>query len=334
MEGINTEFGAEYAVTKTHFGVPNMADIYFHHYLNSPFAEKVRRILAYKNLVWHSVLQPPIMPKPELVALTGGYRRIPVLQIGADVFCDTLLICDVLESIAPNPSIYPKDIDGVARTIASWMDGNLFSVAMAFNFGPKGAAAFFSKMPPAFATAFVEDRKAMRSGGARMNPTDATGAYKIALTRINEMVVTTSGGFLCGAVPSIADFAAYHPLWFTKNIPEIAGLLDEYPNISPWMAKVAALGQDNQQKSGLQASLNAAIAGSKAFYPEEAFVDEHCVALGSEVSIVAESFGPEVTTGRLISATKDRYTLERSHERCGTVRVHFPRLGFVLKEIK
>jgi glutathione S-transferase len=311
-----------------------MADIYFHHYLNSPFAEKVRRILAYKNLPWHSVLQPPIMPKPELVALTGGYRRIPVLQIGADVFCDTLLICDVLESIAPTPALYPKGIDGVSRTVASWVDGNLFSVAMAFNFGPKGAAAFFAKMPPAFATAFIEDRKAMRSGGARMSPTDATGAYKIALSRINEMVVTTSGGFLCGAVPTIADFAAYHPLWFTKNIPEIAGLLDEYPNIAPWMAKVAALGADTQHKSSLHTSLAVAKAGSEPFYVNEAYVDEHGIAVGSQVSIVAESFGPEVTNGTLIAATKDRYTLERSHELCGTVRVHFPRLGFVMKEIK
>jgi glutathione S-transferase len=311
-----------------------MPDIYFHHYLSSPFAEKVRRILAYKNLPWHSVLQPPIMPKPELVALTGGYRRIPVLQIGADVFCDTLLICDVLEKLAPNPTLYPTGVDGVARTVASWMDSTLFSVAMAFNFGPKGAAAFFAKMPQEFATAFIEDRKAMRMGGARMSPTDATGAYKVALSRINAMVATTREGFICGPLPSVADFAAYHPLWFTKNIPEIAGLLNEYPNIAPWMARVAALGSEAQFKSSLKASLDAAKAGSSAFYKDEAYVDEHGIAIGSEVSIVAESFGPEPTFGKLIAATKDRYSLERQHDLCGTVRVHFPRLGFVLKEIK
>jgi glutathione S-transferase len=311
-----------------------MTNLYFHHYVNSPFAEKIRRILAYKNLPWHSVLQPPIMPKPELVALTGGYRRIPVLQIGADIFCDTLLICDVLEQIAPNPSLYPTNIDGVARTVASWMDSNLFSVAMAFNFGPKGAAAFFAKMPPAFATAFIEDRKAMRMGGARMSHTDAAGAYKVALTRINEMVATTSHGFICGATPSIADFAAYHPLWFTKNIPEIAGVLNDYPNIAPWLARVAALGTDAQHKSSTQASLEVAKLGSKPFFAADTFADEHGIALGTEVSIVAESFGPEPTVGRLIAATKERYSLERHDELCGTVRVHFPRLGFAMKEVK
>jgi glutathione S-transferase len=311
-----------------------MSDIYLHHYLTSPFAEKVRRILAYKNLSWHSVLQPPIMPKAELTALTGGYRRIPVLQIGADVFCDTLLICDVLETLAPAPSLYPTHVDGVSRTVAAWMDSTLFGVAMAFNFGPKGAASFFAKLPPAFATAFIEDRKAMRMGAARMSPTDATGAYRIALSRINEMVAAKQGGFLCGASPTIADFSAYHPLWFTQNIPDIADVLEEFPNIAPWMARVAAFDGDTQHKSGPQASLDAAKAGSKPFFSNEAYIDEHGIALGSEVSIAAESFGPEATVGKLIAATKDRYTLERHHELCGTVRVHFPRLGFVLKEFK
>jgi glutathione S-transferase len=311
-----------------------MTNLYFHHYVNSPFAEKVRRILAYKNLPWHSVLQPPIMPKPELVALTGGYRRIPVLQIGADIFCDTLLICDVLEQLAPNPSLYPRNIDGVARTVAAWMDSHLFSAAMAFNFGPMGAAAFFAKMPPAFATAFVEDRKAMRMGGARMSHTDAAGAYKIALARINDMLATTNNGFICGAAPSIADFSAYHPIWFTKNIPEIANVLDGYPNIAPWMARVAALGNDARHQSDIQASLDIAKLGSTPFFAADTYVDEHGIALGTEVCIVAESFGPEPTEGKLIAATKDRYSLERRHALCGNVRVHFPRLGFVLKEIK
>jgi glutathione S-transferase len=312
-----------------------MTDIYFHHYLTSPFAEKVRRILAYKNVSWHSVLQPPIMPKPELVALTGGYRRIPVLQIGADIICDTLLICDALETIAPNPSLYPKEIDGVARTVASWMDSNLFTVAMAFNFGPKGATAFFSKLPPEFASAFIEDRKAMRMGGARMSPTDATGAYKIALARLNEMVATSNHGFVCGAAPSIADFSAYHPLWFTKNIPEIAGLLNDYPNIPTWMARVESLGgaaKAIQHNSSVEESLSVAKAGSKPFFADEQYVNEHGIALGAQVSVVAESFGPEVTSGKLIAATNTRYTLERHDDLCGTVRVHFPRLGFVLKE--
>lgn len=51
--------------------------------------------------------RPPIMPKPDLMPLTGGYRRAPVLQIGADIYCDTQLMSRVLESLAPSPSLHP-----------------------------------------------------------------------------------------------------------------------------------------------------------------------------------------------------------------------------------
>jgi glutathione S-transferase len=50
-----------------------------HHYPNSPFAEKIRALFGYKGIAWQSVLQPDIMPKADLQALTGAYRRTPVL---------------------------------------------------------------------------------------------------------------------------------------------------------------------------------------------------------------------------------------------------------------
>ncbi|HEX3451354.1 MAG TPA: glutathione S-transferase N-terminal domain-containing protein, partial [Isosphaeraceae bacterium] len=72
-----------------------MKQLILHHYPMSPFAEKIRLILGFKNLHWSSVLIPNIMPKPDLTALTGGYRKTPVLQIGADIYCDTALIAEV-----------------------------------------------------------------------------------------------------------------------------------------------------------------------------------------------------------------------------------------------
>ncbi|MDP1969054.1 MAG: glutathione S-transferase N-terminal domain-containing protein, partial [Burkholderiaceae bacterium] len=62
-----------------------MAELILHHYANSPFSEKVRLILGYKSLAWKSVLVPSLMPKPDVQALTGGYRKTPILQIGADI---------------------------------------------------------------------------------------------------------------------------------------------------------------------------------------------------------------------------------------------------------
>ena len=69
-----------------------MTDIILHHYETSPYSEKVRLGLGLKGLAWASVEIPIIMPKPDLTALTGGYRKTPVLQIGADIYCDSQLI--------------------------------------------------------------------------------------------------------------------------------------------------------------------------------------------------------------------------------------------------
>jgi hypothetical protein len=61
-------------------------------------------------------------------------------------------------------------------------------------------------------------------------------------------------------------------------------------------------------------------------------MDEHGIALGTQVSIASESFGPEATEGELIAATRMHYTLRRTDERAGTVHVHFPRVGYILKK--
>ena len=89
-----------------------MTDIILHHYDLSPFSEKIRRVLAYKKIAWHAVEQPIMAPKPELTPLTGGYRRIPVMQIGADIYCDTALIARVLEARHPEPSVLPAALAG------------------------------------------------------------------------------------------------------------------------------------------------------------------------------------------------------------------------------
>lgn len=67
--------------------------------------------------------------------------------------------------------------------------------------------------------------------------------------------------------------------------------------------------------------------------PPQVFQDEHGIALGSRVSIAAESFGTEPTEGLLVAATRMHYTLARSDARAGTLHVHFPRIGYVLRAI-
>jgi len=218
-----------------------MSDLILHHYPTSPFAEKIRLVMGYKQLSWKSVIIPMMMPKPDVVALTGGYRRTPLLQIGADVYCDSALICDVLEQLKPSPTLFPAQHKGLARIVAQWADALTFSPAMAYNFQPQGAAQIMGDKPPEWAKAFVADRQAMRGGAPRMLPSDAAATYKSYLRRLSDML--DGQPFLMGEQPCVADFSAVHPIWFTQyRTPSVAAILDATPLVKAWLSRMVALG--------------------------------------------------------------------------------------------
>lgn len=304
-----------------------------HHYPMSPFAEKARLMLGFKGLAWQSVYIPSVMPKPDVVALTGGYRRTPLLQIGADIYCDTALIATVLEHLQPEPALFPDHLKGIARIVAQWADSDLFWAAMGYTLSPKGAAAMFANQPPEAAQAFAADRSAMSAGMTRLRPGDATSAYRSHLRRLANMLHEQP--YLLGEKPCIADFAAYHPLWFTRVVnPSMAGILDATPGVLAWMDRMAAIGHGKPAKLSSTEAIAIAAAAEPAPLPQEAFQDDHGIALGSRVTVAAQSFGTETTEGTLVAATRTHYTLARSDDRAGHLHVHFPRIGYVLKEVK
>lgn len=303
-----------------------------HHYPTSPFSEKVRLMLGYKNLPWKSVVIPMISPKPDVVALTGGYRKTPVLQIGADIYCDTALIADVLEHIEPLPMLYPEPSKGMARTLAQWADTTLFWTAMAHNLQPRGFAQLFGSAPAEVAKAFAQDRKAMSAGMPRQRPSDAAAAYKSYLRRLSDMLDDLP--FVLGDVPCITDFAMYHPLWFTRvRTSALSDILNATPAVLDWMDRMAAIGHGSMEKFSAAEAIAVAAASGPAALHDDVFQDEHGIALGSRVVITAESFGLEPTQGELVAATRLHYTLRRTDERAGTVHVHFPRIGYSLAAV-
>ncbi len=308
-----------------------MSDLILHHYPTSPFAEKVRLILGFKGLAWKSVFIPMIMPKPDVIALTGGHRRTPLLQIGADIYCDTALIAQVLEDAAPLPSLYPKPISAVSRVVAQWADSQIFASAMAYNFQAAGVAQVFAGAAPEVIKAFVDDRAAMRGDAKRMAVAEATSAYQNQLQCLSEMLGTKP--FLLGDAPSIADFSAYHPLWFTaERTPVMAGILQATPGLLVWMARMKGFGHGSSTRMSSEEALQCAKQATPLAVDEEEFHDTHGIALGSEVTVTADHFGLEPSLGILIAATATRLTLKRVDPRAGTVHVHFPRNGFILKK--
>jgi glutathione S-transferase len=315
-----------------------MPDLILHHYPSSPFSEKIRLVLGYKKLGWKSVVIPAIMPKPDVLALTGGYRKTPFMQVGADIYCDSALICDVLEHVQAEPTLFPPHLKGVSRVFAQWADTTLFWAAMAYNLQPKGAAHVFAKAPPQAAKAFGEDRKAMSANMIRLRPGDATSAYRSYLRRIAHMV--EEHDFLFGTAPCVADFATYHSLWYTRvQVPVMAEILNTTPAVGEWMDRMAAIGHGGMDKFSSGDAITVA-QGAEPMPPgqnlliDSAFQDDHGIPLGTPVSITAETFGPEPTQGVLIAATRTHYTLRREDPRVGVMHVHFPRIGYVLRQVE
>jgi glutathione S-transferase len=312
-------------------------ELILHHYDSSPFSEKIRLILGWKGLDWQSVIVPSILPKPDVVALTGGYRKTPFLQIGSHIYCDTALICDVLEHLRAEPALYPVRHKGLARVVAQWADERLFWAAMSYNFQPKGVAQVFGGGAPEqwgpIAKAFGEDRARMRTAVPRAPAPDATAAYRSYLRRLSEMLHAQP--YLLGDTPCLADFSAYHPLWFTQTqTPALAGIFEAVPSVQDWMARMAAIGHGRSVSLDAAAAIArcAASPDSGAVLPAQPFQDEHGIPLGSRVSIFSDSFGPEPSSGELVAATRLHYTLRRVDPRAGVVHVHFPRIGYILKK--
>lgn len=310
-----------------------MTELILHHYPESPFAEKVRLVLGHKKLSWKSVQIPAVMPKPDVLALTGGYRKTPLLQVGADIYCDTALIGDVLEHVRPEPPLYPAHLKGVARVFAQWADSTLFWAAMTYSIQPKSMSQVFASGEQG--QAFAADRKAMRTNMTQLRLGDATSAYRSYLRRLAHMA--DEHDFLFGSEACVADFAAYHPLWFTRTrTPAVADILQPTPSLLEWMERVSSVGHGRFEPLAAADAIEVARRADPEppghnLLVDSAFQDDHGIPLGTRVTVAAESFGPEATEGELIAATRTHYSLRRDDPRAGTVHVHFPRVGYVLR---
>ena len=308
-----------------------MQQLILHHYPNSPFAEKIRLIFGFKKLRWASVIIPDKMPKPDVIALTGGYRKTPILQIGADIYCDTALIADVIDSLAPKPSLYPAGIAASSRILAQWADSTLFWAAIPYTMQPAGLAHMFAGASPETVKAFGEDRAVFRANMPRMRPAEAQAALPIYLRRLQESL----GGrpFFFGDVPSIADFSIYHCLWFVSRGGPVASILESFPGLRKWRDTMGAFGHETFDKMDSAEAIRIANSTTPNASPGVS-LEPHGIAAGEKVVVAATDTGVDPVEGTLYAATDERISISREDGRAGRVVVHFPRLGFEMRRPK
>jgi glutathione S-transferase len=304
-----------------------MSEIILHHYPESPFAEKIRLILGFKRLQYRSVLVPMMLPKPDVIALTGGYRRAPTMQIGSDIYCDTALISDVLERIQPEPTLFPPAHAASARILAAWARQHWFAAGVGFAMQPEGFNSMFAKYSAEHRAAFVEDRKAFRGGAPRMALHAATAVLSQRLDQF-ERQLSDGRAFLLGPDATIADFAFYHPLWFIQRATAVASFLSGWPGVLQWMQRVASIGHGTPTALSSAEAIEIARKGNPATPRIEVNQAPGPCPLASSVTVAPTDYGIDPVAGELVAEYTNEWVVRRRDPRAGTVHVHFPRAGY------
>jgi glutathione S-transferase len=308
-----------------------MSALILHHYDASPFSEKLRLILGWKQQTWRSVIIPIIAPKPELVALTGGYRRTPVLQVGADVYCDTALAARVIDAAAPEPPLVPPAAAALGPLIAQWADSALFWSAVPYAIQPAGFAHVLGDISPEFVKALAADRTAMAGGMRRATAIDAAAQLTSYLGWL-EALLGDGRRFLVGEAPCIADFSAVHPVWFIRRAAPVAGLLAPYRRLAAWYERMTAFGHGQVRPLGAEEAI--AVAAQTGTHATSEVAPGLGFEPGAAVTVCATDYGADPVAGALVGLTATEVVVERRDERAGTVHVHFPRIGYQIRKAR
>jgi glutathione S-transferase len=285
--------------------------------------------LGIKGLDWRSVTIPRLPPKPDLMPLTGGYRLTPVMQIGAEVYCDSQCILRELERRFPEPSLLPGGADGMVWGVSRWTDGALFTDVIALVFIDAGEA-----MP----AEFWADRGRLYFGAdfdqdaIRARLPEILASLRAQLGWM-EARAATGRTYMLGDRPGLPDALCYYLVWFIRGrYSEGPEFLSQFPKLCAWEKRVAALGHGNPSNmsaaEALEVAKNSEPATPEAVDPG----DPLGLAPGEMVEVRPEGMdGVPAVAGTLRFLDPQTVVLDRDDEQVGRVSVHFPRVGYQIR---
>ncbi len=298
-----------------------MADLILYNYPMSPYSEKIRLMLGYTGLPWRSVIVAAMPPRPELKILTGGYRKIPVAQIGADVFCDTQTITSEIARLTGKPELALENCSEEVQTFVRKADNEMF-MTFILTAGSGLVTGLVRNTSLLETLKFFKDRIGI---GLKAKIKPAVGKQATAKIRayLSDMDALLTADFLFGNQPCIADFSAYYSLWLACDF---AGKpwLDNHPRIAAWYSRMTAFGQGEPEALSAGQALDIARAAEPAS-PETAVITPE------SVSIAPRDYARDPVAGLLVSESEGAWVLQRHHPKVGTVHVHFPKYGYELQ---
>lgn len=294
-----------------------------HHHDPSPFGEKIRLALGLKGLAWRSVQVSMVMPRPELGVLTGGYRKIPVLQIGADVYCDTRLIVRELERRYPQPSLFPNGSLGLSLALTPWSDRSFFDPGAGLSMGLN--KAFIPK-------AVIDDRKSffnfMDFDALESDIPHLYTQFRAGLELVESMLAD-GRAYVLGSQVSFADIDAYFPVWMARgNIGNVADLLEPFVRLREWESRMAACSRGDRSEISAGEALEIAKAATPLASLGVDSGDPLGLAAGDRVCITPDDYGKIPVEGELVTLTINEVAVRRLTAEAGELVTHFPRLGY------
>ncbi len=298
-----------------------MPELILHQYAMSPFSEKVRKVFAAKHLAWRAVDQPMWNPKPQLVPLTGGYRRIPVLQIGADVYCDTARIIREVEARHPAPSVLPAESRGIAEVMSWWADQQLFRVAAVLVL-----AAMGKTLPPEFRA----DREKMVPG-LQIDALPAQAPHAQTQLRAYCAVLAhrlAERDFLLGSTFTVADASCFQALWFARFDPAAAAIVAETPALTRWFERVDAMGHGTPSPMDAGEALTIAADSAPAPLPPHRDEVAGTARRGERAAVTPDDYAFDPVVGEIVAIDAVGIAIRRHEPTVGDLVVHFPRAGY------
>ncbi len=302
-----------------------MTDIILHHYYPSPYAGKIRKLLGIKGLAWHSVIIPQIMPKPDLTALTGGYRMTPVLQLGANIHCDSHHIAARLERLAPTPALYPVSHRATIAALEQW-GNSLFLPSIVILIGVGGYID----------DDFLADRNkimptALDAETARAMTPSCLGQLSAALHAI-ERQLSCGGPFLLGTDLTAADLAVHTSVSTLFLLPEFSDLIKPLKKLAAWQQRMADMPPSTRSEMSSADALAIARASDPDIGESNALSGSN-LELGETLRVTPEYIGKCPVEGELAQLCENEIVLLRRTKSLGDIAIHFPRSGFVLEKL-
>lgn len=301
-------------------------ELILHNNVRSMFSEKVRRVLAWKGLDWTDVEVPGLPPKTFLTPLTGGYRRMPVMQVGADIYCDSALMVRKLEEIRPDPTVFPDHAAGIAGMIADWADHRvaMWSIISVFpDFLPHVTEEFIRDRT-ALVPDFAPDRVAVLAPNTRAQLAQFAIMLDDALSR---------HAYVAGDTFSIADAACFHVLFFAKNSPGAFAGVVAFPRILDWMERIAAIPSPVVTKQSGEYPL-AVARGAEPADLGDTTTRPGPFTLGQRVSVAADDYATDAITGEIARLSDTAIGIRQNTSDLGEIVIHFPRIGFAIAPAK